>query len=808
MDKSDLEAKVAEINGTLSPADYTSETWEALQDELLLAQGTLTNGNATQSEVDQALNDLIAKVAALRTPAPTTVTLIQSETDGNQLVLLFDQEIELTDLTDFTVTVDDVVVTPSGWSIDPSDQKKLVLTLPPATDVADKTVKVKYDGNGNLASVDHVPVVNFERTALDPFASALRIMTPSAATVSVPRPAIAGTAEAGSTVTVVIKDGAGYELSTVVTADTDGRWSFTPREDLADGGYTIEATATKGDQSFTVSKPLVVDTTERPGLSTLQLNSWNGTPVGMTPGFSSDTYKYSASVTNSVYGVTLESLALYPGATIQVSVNGGTPQTVDSGTLSDLLPLNVGRNTLIVKVTDNKGNETEYEITVTRAGSGSSGSNGGGSGGGTPAQPEDNSGIQTSVDDKDGGFATGTTTGTGAGAVTTAQVDRDKLLEKLAEGSGQKLKIHSPNEGDVKVDGLTAADLKAIADKGASLEIDNPLAIYPVPGGKMDLDGVSRQLGNAALNDIAVHIDIKRSSEALIGSANGKAQEKGYELLVPPVDLTLTFSNNGQTASAEQLNGYASKFIALPEGIDPNKITTGVIVNPDGSVFHVPTVVTRIDNRYYAWINDLRSSGSYSVIWNPQDFDDVKNHWGQADVNNIAARLSLAGNGDNTFSPDRNVTRSEFSEIVVLGLGLMRQNGPENSYPDVPTLAWYRTSVAIASQFDIVRGYNDGNFYGNRQITREQGFALVARALNLVNPQAAPSEARINELLAKYDDAANVAAWARADVAQLIAAGIVQGNGADTLKPKANMTRAEVTALIARLLKTTELIDK
>ncbi|WP_458124675.1 hypothetical protein [Paenibacillus sp. Z3-2] len=31
----------------------------------------------------------------------------------------------------------------------------------------------------------------------------------------------------------------------------------------------------------------------------------------------------------------------------------------------------------------------------------------------------------------------------------------------------------------------------------------------------------------------------------------------------------------------------------------------------------------------------------------------MKNHWGKEDVNNIAARLDLKGNGDNTFSPNR-----------------------------------------------------------------------------------------------------------------------------------------------------------
>ncbi|WP_458464336.1 S-layer homology domain-containing protein, partial [Paenibacillus sp.] len=359
-----------------------------------------------------------------------------------------------------------------------------------------------------------------------------------------------------------------------------------------------------------------------------------------------------------------------------------------------------------------------------------------------------------------------------------------------------------------KVDGLTLETLKQLVDQGSKLNISNPLAIYPVPGGKMDVNSVSRQLGNAALNDIDVHVDIARSSDALIDSAETRAASQGYELLVTPVDLDLTFTKDGQTVRSGQLNGYAPKYIALPEGIDPNRITTGVIINPDGSIFHVPTVVTKIDSRYYALINDLRSSGSYSVIWNPQDFEDARSHWGKTDVNNIAARLDLQGNGDNTFSPNRQVTRSEFAEMVVLGLGLMRQDAPQNLFPDVNDSAWFRSAVALANEFGIVRGYDNGNFYGNQEITREQGFAMVARAYRLIEPEAAISPDQMNSELERYSDAADVSTWAKEDVAQLIAAGIIQGNGPEVLSPKKTMTRAEVTALIARMLKVTNLIDQ
>ncbi|WP_405081055.1 S-layer homology domain-containing protein [Paenibacillus chitinolyticus] len=693
-----------------------------------------------------------------------------------------------------------VTVNPDGtWSFQPQ------------TDLADGAYNIEVS-----ATKDGKTAKETKPVTIDTSLPALTVTEPSGKIVNETKPEFKGTTDAGSTVTVEIKDKDGKVIGTpTVIVNPDGTWSFTPDSDLADGDYTIKVTATKNNNSYTVNKELKVDTKDQSALTKLQLNSRNGTDIRLTsvPGKPNE---YTASVTNSTYGVTLLPAALDPAAKIEVSVNSAVYQDVPNGGLSGNLLLHEGVNTIVVKVTDSKNNVTLYTIKVTRASSstsnngGNTGGNTGGTGGTpTPETPKPNeSGIETSVNGKDGTFASGKTSTSGDRTTTSVQVDPDKLNETLSQGSGQKLEIRSPKDGDVKVDGLTAGAVKQLADKGTSLEIGNPLAIYPVHGGKMDLSGVSKQLGDAALGDIAVHIDIARSSDALVNSAKNQAAAEGYELLVTPVDLDMTFSHGGKTVRSEQLNGYAPKYIALPEGIDPNRITTGVIINPDGSVFHVPTVVTKINSRYYALINDLRSHGSYSVIWNPKGFDDVKQHWGKTDVNNIAARLDLVGNGDNTFSPDRNVTRSEFSEIVVAGLGLKRQNAPQNKFTDVSDSAWYRNSVAIANEFDIVRGYENGNFYGDRPITREQGMAMIARAYQLIKPKAALDQNQTDSLLAKYEDAKNVSAWAGEDVARMIEAGIVQGNGPQLLSPQSNMTRAEVTALIARLLKTTNLIDK
>lgn len=802
--------KAVEQLSQLKEEDYMEDEWPAYQQALEQAKAVLENRNKTQEQVNKALEALKAAEDQLKTrikitqPAGSHAYVAKPEFKGESAPGA-DVTAVIKDKDGKVIGTPKVNVNADGtWSFEPDQD------LPDGDYVVEVTATKNGESNTAVKNV-----------TVDTTKPQLAITEPTGELVSVAKPEVKGSADPDAKVTVDLKDENGNVIETrEVEVDSSGNWSFIPSADLADGKYTVDVTAIKDGKVSNESKTIVVDVSGNSHLIGLELNNSNdGTPIGLSPEFAENTREYTASVFAATYSVyltpTLDELAgLDPNAKIEISLNGGTWMDAADGKASDHLLLKEGSNTIEVKVTVN-GRETIYKLTVYRAFSGGGdNNNGGGNGGGgstpgttpTPQPETPKSNLDVRVDGNDNPFATGTTTVTDGRTVTSVKVDQGKLVDAISKSTDPKLAIHSPNEGDLTVGGLTADNLKRLGDKGASLEISNPLAIYPVPAGKMNLSSVAGQLGNAALGDIAVRIDIKRASEAVTASAKSKATSAGYELLVDPIDLDLMFAHEGKNVRSGQLSGYAAKYIALPEGIDPNRITTGVVVNPDGSVYHLPTVVTKINNRYFAQINDLRSSGTYSVIWNPQDFDDVRTHWGKADVNNIAARLDLKGNGNNTFSPDRSVTRSEFAEMVVLGLGLMRPEAPQMSFPDVPATIWYRNAIAIADEFDIVRGYDDGNFVGGRQITREEGFAMVARAHRLILSQNAVEQD--TSVLAQYKDGDNVAKWAKADVAQLISAGIIRGNGPDHLSPKAQMTRAEVTALIARMLKVTNLIDK
>ncbi|MES2688755.1 MAG: FG-GAP-like repeat-containing protein, partial [Bacteroidota bacterium] len=88
----------------------------------------------------------------------------------------------------------------------------------------------------------------------------------------------------------------------------------------------------------------------------------------LSPTFASATTIYTATVATAVNSITVTPTRSDPGSTIDVRVNGGSYSAVTSGNASGSLALNVGSNTIDVKVTGPGGAAIKvYSITVTRS---------------------------------------------------------------------------------------------------------------------------------------------------------------------------------------------------------------------------------------------------------------------------------------------------------------------------------------------------------------------------------------------------------------------------------------------------------
>lgn len=592
-------------------------------------------------------------------------------------------------------------------------------------------------------------------------------------------------------------------------------------------------TVTDGIYTYTVtdlvygSNPVIIDVQAEDGssnnytlnfnridITNAKLNAMNLTNVTLSPVFNTDVELYEATVSSSV---STTEISVEPDQTgVTVKINGVSGN-------STLVQLVSGINTITIEVTALDGvSKKTYTLNIKRnsdnsGGSGGNGNSGGSSSGGSSAAtPATNpvvtpptTGAQVLVNGKAENAGILTTSEVNGQKVVILSVDARLIAQKLqTEGNNAIVTIPVTGSGpeDRIVGELTGQTVKLMADKQAVLVLQTDIASYTLPAQQVNIEQLAQQLGvnsDNSLENIKLRIEISNPSEAAIQTAQSAAEQNGYALLGSPVDFKVTAAFDNKSVSVDKFNSYVSRTIALPGNVDPNQITTGVVIDEDGTVRHIPTKITQVNGIYHAQINSLTNS-VYAVIWHPHTFTDVARHWAEIDVNDMGSRMVIQGITDTTFEPNRGVTRAEFAAILVRGLGL-KSGEQVNSFKDVNGSEWYADAVNTSSSYGLIDGYEDGTFRPETQITRQEAMALIKRATKLTGMDTTVPADDVKEW-SDYADAEQVASWAKEAVSTSIYTGLVSGRGKDTIAPKQSITRAETAVIIRRLLQQSGLI--
>ncbi|WP_260989904.1 S-layer homology domain-containing protein [Paenibacillus xylanexedens] len=425
----------------------------------------------------------------------------------------------------------------------------------------------------------------------------------------------------------------------------------------------------------------------------------------------------------------------------------------------------------------------------------------------TPTIPEKtNTGMDILVNGKAENAGTVARTQRNGQTVTTVFVDQKKLEDKLAtEGQNAVVAILVNDKSHVTVGSLNGQMVKNMEDKQAVLEIKTDRATYTIPAQQININTISEQVGKSvALQDIQVQIEISEPTTDMVKVVENAATKGTFTLVVPPLNFTVKGIYGDKTVEVSKFNAYVKRNIVIPDGVDSGKITTGIVVETDGTIRHVPTKIVVIDGKYYAQINSLTNS-TYSLVYHPIEFEDVAKHWAKQAVGDMGSRMIIDGTGNGMFSPDRDITRAEFAAIIVRALGLKTENGT-TSFSDVQSTDWYSSVVNTAYAYHLIGGFEDGTFRPMDTITREQAMVILSKAMAITNLKGNLAIQSTDVILRPYGDTATVSAWALSSIADTVEAGIVSGRGGNELAPKDYITRAEVAKIIQGLLQKSGLI--
>jgi hypothetical protein len=106
--------------------------------------------------------------------------------------------------------------------------------------------------------------------------------------------------------------------------------------------------------------------------------------------------------------------------------------------------------------------------------------------------------------------------------------------------------------------------------------------------------------------------------------------------------------------------------------------------------------------------------------------------WAKGYIQAVSENGIIMGYNDNTFRPNNKLTRKEMVVIILRTLGYKDLKQMPLDFKDSSSIPdWAAGYVAKAVELDIVKGYQDGSFKPDRNITRAEAFTIIIKGLEL-----------------------------------------------------------------------------
>ncbi len=171
-------------------------------------------------------------------------------------------------------------------------------------------------------------------------------------------------------------------------------------------------------------------------------------------------------------------------------------------------------------------------------------------------------------------------------------------------------------------------------------------------------------------------------------------------------------------------------------------------------------------------------------------FLDINGHWAESQVNKWAGGGLTKGYSDGTFKPNKQISRAEFVVLTNRAFGIGKE-GIASGFSDVRSNNWYYDDVVAAEVAGYIGGYVEGYFKPDNPITRQEVASILARLLNITST---------TEGLDKFTDVAQISDWSRGNIGAVVQEDLMRGMPDNKFMPLKNITRAEAIVSLDRAL--------
>ncbi|KOS62297.1 S-layer homology domain-containing protein [Lysinibacillus agricola] len=168
-------------------------------------------------------------------------------------------------------------------------------------------------------------------------------------------------------------------------------------------------------------------------------------------------------------------------------------------------------------------------------------------------------------------------------------------------------------------------------------------------------------------------------------------------------------------------------------------------------------------------------------------FTDIENHWAKDFIQKAAETGIMKGYADGTFRPEQNVTRAQAASMLVRSLGLTTKE--QAPFTDIASYDdGTQSEIAAAYAYGLVKG-TDGKFNPGQPVTRAQLALMINRAYEhqLKQPYAVKGKVPFSDI-ASYNEETKHA------ITMLYEQGIIIGNEGK-FSPEASTKRSHAAKI-------------
>ena len=174
-------------------------------------------------------------------------------------------------------------------------------------------------------------------------------------------------------------------------------------------------------------------------------------------------------------------------------------------------------------------------------------------------------------------------------------------------------------------------------------------------------------------------------------------------------------------------------------------------------------------------------------------FTDIANHWGKKEIVEAAELGLFKGYPDGRFDPDANVTRAQFLTVLYRMAGSPAATA-ETPFADIADqIPEFRSAIAWGYEHGYVNGKSETSFDPSGNVTRQEAMKILFGYSGGTSGMESMFTAIYDE---SFTDSDQIASWAKAGMYWGVYNDIISGTSKTTLTPQGLATRAQLAKML------------